>query len=264
MIAIKRPASPPAVLQPDSDARKKAEKRIKAIIDAGNIPTSKDFSKSALWGRKAVRKALWDMQNGRCCYCERYRDTMRESDIEHFRPKTECSDKNPSKPAYWWLAYEWDNLFFGCRLCNQEYKKTQFPIRGTRANSPKDDLEAEDKFLINPAEENPEEFIDYDFADPLRVMPNGKAPNRQRGNRTIDICKLDRVDLALQRRAIIPALQGIHRRMIVALESGNEILEKRIGKEITAATSAKSKLEFIGMRRAYFRARGLEEFVSSD
>ena len=262
MIAIKRPSSPPAVLKPDSESRKTAEKKIKAIIDAGNSPSSTDFS--SLWGRRTVRTALWEMQNGRCCYCERYRDTMRESDIEHFRPKTACSDKSPTKPAYWWLAYEWDNLFFGCRLCNQEYKKTQFPIRGVRATTPSSDLEVEDQFLIDPTKEDPEEFLDYDFTDLLRVMPNGKSPNRVRGNRSIDICKLDRVDLALQRRAIIPALQGIHRRMIVALERGNEVLENRIGKEIADATSAKSKLEFIGMRRAYFRARGLGQFVSSD
>ena len=261
MIAITRP-NPPAVLKADSDSRIDAEAAIQAIIDAGSNPTSKQFAK--LWGKKPVRTALWNMQNGRCCYCERYRDAMRESDIEHFRPKTECSDKKPSKPAYWWLAYDWDNLFFACRACNQEYKKTQFPIRGTRALATGDDLDAEDKFLIDPATENPEEFIDYDFTHGLQVMPNGKAPNRARGNKTIEICRLDRIDLALQRKSIVPSLQGIQRRMIVALMDGNEVLEKRIGKQIFVATSAQSKREFIDMRRAYFRARGLAEYVAND
>lgn len=187
---------------------------------------------------------------------------MRESDIEHFRPKTKCSDRTPSKPAYWWLAYDWDNLFFACRLCNQEYKKMQFPIAGKRASAPKDDLIAEKPFLINPASENPEEFIDYDFTNPLVVMPNGKTPNRTRGNKTIGICKLDRLDLGRQRRELVPSLQGIHKRMIQSW--GNTLLEERVGKEIAAATSAKSKHEFIGMRRAYFRARGLGEYVSND
>ena len=61
MIAITRPANPPAVLKADSDTRIDAEAAIQAIIDAGNNPTSKQFAK--LWGKKPVRTALWTMQN---------------------------------------------------------------------------------------------------------------------------------------------------------------------------------------------------------
>ncbi len=262
MISIERPKTPPSVLRPTSESRINAEAAIQQIIDAGNDPRSTDFD--SLWGRKPVRRALWNMQNGRCCYCERYRDKMRESDIEHFRPKTEVEEKNPSKPGYWWLAYEWENLFFACRLCNQEFKKTQFPIQGTRAISSADNLDVEEPYLIDAAKENPEDFIDYDFTHPLSVNPNGKAPNRERGNKTIEVCGLDRQDLGLQRKVIIPALRAIQNRMILALESGNEVLERRIGRQISDATTAKVKHEFVGMRRAYFRARDLGEYVATD
>ena len=261
MISIKRPDNPPAVLAADSSSRIKAEKKISKIISAGKAPSSKDFD--SLWGKKTVRDALWKMQNGRCCYCERYRDVMRESDIEHFRPKTEVLEKSPTKPGYWWLAYEWDNLFFACRCCNQDYKKTRFPVAGTHASEPTG-ISAEHPDIVDPSKESPEEFIDYDFTTPIIVLPNGRAPNRSRGNKTIEVCGLDRIDLSKQRKAIVPTLQRIHIRMIEVLQSGNPILEARVGKEIADATTSKAKHEFVGMRRAYFKARDLGDYVATD
>lgn len=263
MIRINRRLTPPTNLKATSKSLLNAKAKIQGIIDAGEDPNSDDFT--SLWGNKTNRDIMWRMQHGRCCYCERLRDTMRESDIEHFRPKSSVDEKNPKKPGYWWLAYEWNNLLFACRACNQEYKKIQFPIRGIRAAGPDDDLSTEDALIIDPCSEDPETFIDYDFTSSVVVTPNGKAPDREKGNKTIEVCKLDREDLGLQRRAVVKSsLKPIHERMIDALKAGSELAIARIGKEITEATSAESKLAFIGMRRAYFRARDLDEFVAKD
>ena len=41
-------------------------------------------------------------------------------DVEHFRPKSK----------YWWLAYCYENYLYSCQMCNQRYKKAEFPIFG--------------------------------------------------------------------------------------------------------------------------------------
>ncbi len=57
------------------------------------------------------------------------------------------------RPGYYWLAQEWDNLFFACPLCNQRYKKNRFPLRdpAARARSHRDDVSREEPLFINPA-----------------------------------------------------------------------------------------------------------------
>jgi uncharacterized protein (TIGR02646 family) len=90
------------------------------------------------------------MQHRKCCYCERKRDKNRESDIEHFRPKADVTEADEVHKGYWWLAYEWPNLFFSCRHCNQEHKKNHFPVANQHAVGPTDSLLAEGALLIDP------------------------------------------------------------------------------------------------------------------
>src|SRR5260370_22556087 len=107
------------------------------------------------WLEDDVRGFLFDLQDGKCAYCETRREMKRESDVEHFRPKGEVH-LEPNHPGYWWLAYSWENYFYACKPCNQGYKKTQFPLLagGIRAVSPAGGLALEEPVLINPMIEN--------------------------------------------------------------------------------------------------------------
>lgn len=97
--------------------------RISDKVQSGEPLTDKDFS-SGIWRKKDVRPVLWEHHNGKCCYCERKRDPKGEPDVEHFRPKTKTTEDG--NPGYWWLAYDWSNLFFSCKACNQKKVRT-FP-----------------------------------------------------------------------------------------------------------------------------------------
>lgn len=50
-------------------------------------------------------------------------------EVQHFRPKIKAMglDGVVSNTHYWWLAYEWSNMYLSCQLC-KSLKATRFPI----------------------------------------------------------------------------------------------------------------------------------------
>jgi len=70
-----------------------------------------------------VRKTLTKMLNGKCAYCESKILSIYNGDIEHFRPKSSytSSDNKSTKPGYYWLCADWENLLLSCPFCNQTH-----------------------------------------------------------------------------------------------------------------------------------------------
>jgi hypothetical protein len=143
-------------------------------------------------GYQIARPALYGMQRGKCCYCERVPEEKWQ-DTEHFRPKV----------FYWWLAWTWENLLFSCKNCNTP-KLTRFPLRTqvclqpyltspTYGDQPSG---TEQPLLINPADpgENPLQHIQFrpDGYGGWRPWPRKGS---RRGAEMIRSCELDRTDL---------------------------------------------------------------------
>jgi uncharacterized protein (TIGR02646 family) len=203
------------------------------------------------------------MQHKKCIYCERSRDVTRESDIEHFRPKAEVT--NCDGAGYWWLAYVWTNLLFSCRYCNQEHKRNQFPLidEATRARRPSDRLARERPFLVDPSQEDPSQFIGFDWAggDGMFVRPFCRDGSR-RGSATIKILGLDRLDLNTERAEILPTLHGIATMMGAGQHFGNPTVVAQASERIREVTSASHR--FAGFAREYFRASNLGQYMAND
>lgn len=131
-----------------------------------NKTSKKEFNKS-IYGHPSVKEQLKKDQHYKCCYCETNFIVSSPGDVEHFRPKTaykELGIKKKNKPSYYWLAYDWNNLFFSCEVCNREYKKEYFPLeektlRSIPHNS-RSSIEDEKPLLISPLE-NTEEHIEF-------------------------------------------------------------------------------------------------------
>ena len=70
---------------------------------------------------KSVRKALKEMTAGHCAYCQSQTSAAYQGEVEHFQPKS----------LFPTLAYEWDNYFFSCKLCNGP-KKDRWPVSPPR------------------------------------------------------------------------------------------------------------------------------------
>lgn len=129
MIRIDKPSTPPEVLLREGP-RLCAQHG--ADVAAG---CSVEFDQS-IYAATDVIRALHTAQHGKCCYCERPLHRNREADIEHFRPKGEVRQGHEhaiERPGYFWLAYDWSNLYLACKPCNQEYKGILFPLANPRA-----------------------------------------------------------------------------------------------------------------------------------
>ena len=165
----------------------------------GREATSNDIH-----GYKLVAEDLWSSQHFKCCYCES-KIPKGFNDVEHYRPKGEA-DRSPGsglKHGYWWLAFSWQNLLFACPGCNRSGKNSQFPLAPKSiplmAEAPPPGMEK--RLLLDPGSGiNPVEHIEfvnspaggagtptYWWARPR----NGSA----HGNVTIEVCKLNRLEL---------------------------------------------------------------------
>jgi hypothetical protein len=99
------------------------------------------------------------------------------------------------QPGYYWLAYDWDNLFFACQICNQRHKKDHFPLATAenRARSHHDDLSQEDPLFADLQTEDPQEFIG--FRDEV-VFAIDDSP---RGSAMIECFGIDRPEIVENR-----------------------------------------------------------------
>lgn len=73
---------------------------------------SEDFSHK-IYADAQLKAQLIEDQHGKCAYCERKKGGDFGA-VEHYRPKAGYQVSTKSKlikPGYYWLAYEWNNLF---------------------------------------------------------------------------------------------------------------------------------------------------------
>ena len=147
----------------------------------------------------------------KCAFCEANISSGAAYDVEHFRPKK--STKNATHKGYYWLGYEWTNFLLSCQKCNREYKKTLFPVNGTKATAPSkinfnasenriqsNNLLEEESLLLHPCLDNP--------ADNLYFTSNGNIKHKtSKGEKSIEIYGLKRKELVESRQKIVKRYQ---------------------------------------------------------
>jgi uncharacterized protein (TIGR02646 family) len=191
MIRINKPSDPPNVLKTKgkkkTDEMKIAfEKNEKDYLDG-----KKKFAfDGKIYAHETVKDSLLQAQFDKCFLCESKVTHVGYGEVEHFRPKggyQQSENEKLQPPGYYWLAYEWSNLFFSCQLCNQKFKKNLFPLKSPkkRAKSHKHDVAKEEPLFINPSEE-PEQHIAFNRHIPVT---HNKS---EEGETTIRLLGLDR------------------------------------------------------------------------
>lgn len=149
------------------------------------------FDKEILGELKPI---MHERFNGKCGYCEINIPSPEYGAIDRFRPHNGVRDnKQYFKNLYWWLAYDWNNLIYCCRECNQ-YKANYFPLKdnSNRAEPLDGNIEAEDVLLLNPCDDNPSEHISYKKGKLIGLT--GK------GEQTIQLLRLNREKLVAKRQ----------------------------------------------------------------
>jgi uncharacterized protein (TIGR02646 family) len=151
----------------------------------------KGFRFNEVYAKREVMKALAELFYGKCAFCESSVGASAAPIRHHFRPKQDAVDDqgDVSRPHYWWLAYEWDNIYFTCQRCATS-AGARFPVRGERApiGSTGAALENEARLLIDPCRDRPEQHLL--FADDGIV-----AARSESAEATIDTYNLNRDDL---------------------------------------------------------------------
>jgi uncharacterized protein (TIGR02646 family) len=209
VIKIDKPKLAPKKLREDGKKKKRANcisyTRNRKKYDNGKKKFAFD---SGIYGHKTVKQALIKAQHDKCCFCESKITHISYGDVEHFRPKAAVRQKSKDpleRPGYYWLAYEWSNLFLSCQLCNQRYKENLFPLKdpGKRAKSHKDNVKVEEQMFISP-EEEPEEMIAFreEIVYAIDDNPRGKA--------TIKALGLNRGKLADMRKNHFDTLKVLY------------------------------------------------------
>lgn len=220
-----------------------------------------------IYGDQTVKSALIQDQHEKCCFCEAKFIANGYGDVEHFRPKKAYKKKGDRKltyPGYYWLGYDWNNLLFSCQICNQKYKKNEFPLsdESTRVQDHNFNhlLSQEATLLINPITENPENFVRFREEVPYPVNDNekGKESIRFFGLKRKELNDIRLEYLKLVRLALPYANIDLGDNAVVDTTCNNlQITEAELIELVNYAreirdNAAKSNKPFSGMIRSNF------------
>lgn len=169
-----------------------------------------------------VKKALIACQHNKCCFSEA-KFTGDYSDVEHFRPKGRVDEYNGNGklyPGYYWLAYNWENLFLSKTRPNTSQKRNFFPLYNeANRNRNHYDTNVEAPMLIDPGAENPRDYIRFHEDEPIGIDVNG------RGKFNIDFFDLRHSEFEEGRRTKLGLLKALKDAVDLLLSAGFAVTE---------------------------------------
>lgn len=205
-----------------------------------------------VYGDEEVRAALAVAQHGKCCFCEvEIEHPYMHRHVEHWRPKggvRQTADGADLHPGYYWLAYDWDNLFLACVVCNSTHKGTTFPLEdpAMRARSHNDALDAETPMLLKPDVDDPADHIEW-----IDDQPRGLT---ERGWHTIDAAGLIRQDDVKRTRRFLALRQAYDRLQKIHTNTDPTVMQIAADYRRELQDSVLPTSPFSAMARAYLDA----------
>lgn len=212
--------------------------------------------KPSIYGHSEVKAELIKLQHYKCCFCESKIGHIDYGDVEHFRPKGGWvqEDEPINAPGYYWLAYDWENLFLSCKMCNQRYKKNYFPLlNDKRAVCHSDDIGNELPVFVHPVFDNPEAHIEFRDEE---VFEKEDSP---RGKATIEKVGLFRVLLTAQRREKLKPIKNLYE-VYQVLPAENVELKNKVKNIVEGyyIASQQDETEYASMLRCFFRRNPID------
>jgi uncharacterized protein (TIGR02646 family) len=211
MIYVERPLPGPAVLSDEGGAGKlEIADAIAFFRKRANRDKTYEFKAYKL---DEVKAALHAMFNGKCAYCESKYIATAPVDVEHFRPKGAVIVRGKlRKPAYYWLAANWENLLPSCIDCNRKReqelqdgtsgavgKANFFPLQDEKTRAKKPGDEKDEKYLLlDPCHDEPADHLVFRIDGWVvpRVHQGEASP---RGDASIQVFGLARAGLVTTR-----------------------------------------------------------------
>lgn len=201
-----------------------------------------------IYANSNVKNALRKIQNDKCCYCESKvpKDKTSHTDVEHFRPKKFAQQEKGAEkvyPGYYWLAYDWENLFLSCQICNGSYKKNFFPLfdPASRARSHHDDISREEPLLVNPGgPDDPRGHIRFHDEVPVGITDVGRETIKVLGLRRFNEDRRALLDLMEAQLSIIKLLKSdLRPEARDTVGKATEFLENTVKPEVKFSSMAR-------------------------
>lgn len=192
MIRIDRSSVPAPKALTDSHAEARRTAAIEYFARAESKRQQRRFDFRLVFAQPELNERLRALFKDKCAYCERLVsfDKPGVPFLDRFRPVSGAigGDGKVTVDAYWWMAFEWQNMYGCCAMCNRA-KGSRFPITGTRLTY-RDRLKMarERPLLLDPCADDPDEHLL--FHDDGRV-----SGTTDRGRTTVEILSLNREEL---------------------------------------------------------------------
>jgi uncharacterized protein (TIGR02646 family) len=224
MIKIIKSAAPRSLTKANSKLRPENEAEYLLYskdYDSGRKTFGDRITKS--YRSKAVKDTLKKDQHNKCCFSEA-KFVNDDFHVEHFRPKAHVDTWPKGKtsyPGYYWMAYEWDNLFLCKSNTNSGRKRNFFPLKGkTGRNKSHLDTKVEVPYLIDPSIDQPRDHIRFKDGEIF-----GKT---DRGRKTIQILNLRNGDIDEVRRTKFELLKALRDAVDELLSQGTDVMSPKI------------------------------------
>ena len=189
--------------------------------------------------------ALRQCFHSKCSFCER-KVAPSEGELHLFRPRNGVAGLGDGRSThYWWLAYEWQNMYLACTECSFS-KGFKFPVRSHRGPVLADLVmlrRRERPLLIDPCVDDPNKHLVFEesgFVVARSII----------GRVTVEILNLNRPSLVEERRIDLEKF----RRAVVEM-----VADKKFSLEWVAG-ALEDGLAFAAAKRHCFR-RIVEEDV---
>ncbi len=237
------------IIRPESPSYFKSERVLRANSNIADQRRSVSQSRLKFDSRlfEPITKEIASVFNHKCAYCESAIRSVSVSELDTFRPKAGSRNLNKefSPEHYWWLAYEWENIYLSCQICNVKYKRDWFPVEGIRAMVTAKGalLQNEKPLFVDPCVDVPEEHIHF--------KPDGQCTGlTEKGHITIEILGLNRQELIVARSNC--ARKFLSRLVAFQAKSSAKVITD-LKKYVAELFSDAPQQEYAGMLRAVFK-----------
>jgi uncharacterized protein (TIGR02646 family) len=181
--------------------------------------------------KERFRDDMLPKQNNVCAYCRlELHPNEVTPEIEHIVPKSEKPD---------WM-YDPFNLCLSCTNCNRK-KNTKEVLRNNRVTElPRN---SDDYLLIHPHLDKYSDYIEFVG----NVLYKAKGDNNSKGAKTIEICELNRIEVAIARAMQYINRHGTGKHFVDFLLLMNSPMNKRLIKDEDAERFNKKLKERINI-----------------
>lgn len=188
MIKLKRPPEPKILCDNAAAWTQELMELVKIHGDYKSIPKQAKEAALKYYRHEDIKAALKDSSFDKCAFCEGIPAETGYAEVEHFHPKSIYTDK----------AFEWTNLLYSCKACNNSKLSHDTQIEP----------------IINPYDLDPRDCFTY-----TDIMIEPKAgPSYAIAQKTIEVCGLSDRRLFSPRASILASFRIFETDIRQALE----------------------------------------------